>query len=110
AYGLDELARERLVDLRAEITDVDLHHVRERLEIVLPDRLDDARARDDFTGVLEQELQKRELPRGQPDLLPLPDHLAGCRVEREIRAGENGGCSSRCAPQDRKSTRLNSSH
>src|SRR5689334_23835097 len=48
--------------------------------------------------------------RGSDDYLPIPDHFEEQNIE-EIRAGWGQGVlMRRLAPEDRKSTRLNSSH
>src|SRR5262249_19926382 len=47
AHGADQLAVERLVDLAAEVPDVDLHHVRVAGEVHTPDVVEDLALRRD---------------------------------------------------------------
>src|SRR5512146_1381705 len=69
AHRLEHGVRESPVDLVAEIVNVYVYHVRERLAIVLPDMIDNLRPREYLTGMPHKVFQQGKLFGGQLDHL-----------------------------------------
>ena len=67
AHGEDGLHAERRVDLLADVADVDLDDVRVALEVGAPDLVEQLGLRDDRVGAAHQQLEQRELARGEID-------------------------------------------
>src|SRR5690606_29530527 len=61
ADGMQQRALEAAVDLRAQPADVHVDHVGLRVEVVVPDALEQHRARDHLTRMAHQELEQLEL-------------------------------------------------
>src|SRR5690606_32273459 len=84
AHRLDERAVEATVNLVAQVVDVDIDHVRERVEVVLPDSIDDLRAGERPPGVAHEVLEQGELFRCEFDHLPAAARLMPEEIEREV--------------------------
>src|SRR5215471_11966269 len=65
--GVDELVIGVDVDLVAQVADIDVDEIRLAEEIGAPDAVEDLVARVDLVRVHEQELEERELLRGELD-------------------------------------------
>src|SRR3954447_5089009 len=84
ADGVDQL-RLDVVDLLAQVTDVQLDDVRLALEVVLPYAVEDLRLRQHHPLVAHQVAQQLELSGGQVDLDAGPGHLVAALVQFEVR-------------------------
>src|SRR5678815_4863952 len=88
AHGLDPRRLLRGVDLLSQARDQDVDRVGHRLLALAPGLLEDLLAADGGSGLAQERLQNRKLPRGQRQrLLPLPGR-ALARIELEIAADE----------------------
>ena len=67
--GVQQRPLEPFVDLRAQAADVHVDDVRLRIEVIVPDALEQHRARHDLTDVTQQELEQLKLARLQDDRL-----------------------------------------
>jgi hypothetical protein len=65
AHGLDGLPVERLVDPRAQPSDVDLDDVRVAFEVVFPNAIEDFLLRDHVASPPHEELEHIELTGGE---------------------------------------------
>src|SRR4051794_37221373 len=65
ADGADQLLRRDLLDVTSEPVDVDLDHVRERIELLVPHVLRELFASDDALGVAGEVFENRVLLRRQ---------------------------------------------
>src|SRR5579859_2433497 len=81
---VDELVISVDIDLVAQVADIDVDEVRFAEEIRAPDAVEDLVARMDFVRIHEQELEQRELLRGELDRLAGADDLVRVSVEDEI--------------------------
>src|SRR5665213_2814940 len=68
AHGLDELVIERVVDLAAQVADVDVDQVRVAEKVAAPHAVEQLVARVDLVAVQQQVLEQRVLFRGEMDL------------------------------------------
>src|SRR5437588_9685286 len=84
ANGMDERRVEIAVDLGAQPRDMDVDHVGLRIEMIIPDVLEQHRARDDLAGVLHEIFEQPVFARLQNDLLAGARHLVRPPVERQI--------------------------
>src|SRR5689334_24296402 len=84
ADGVEELFLEPVVDLRAEMIDVDVDDVRAGVEIVIPDVLGDERAGEDPVDVPHEVLEEGVLLPGELDLLLATARLVRDGVELEV--------------------------
>src|SRR5579875_3596591 len=84
AHGLDQLRLEPLVDLAAQSTDIGLDAVGARIEMEIPDMLEQHRARHHLPGMPHQIFEQPEFARLQVDDVPGPAHRAREQVEFEI--------------------------
>ena len=89
-----------VVDLRAEIADVDVDDVAEAVEVLVPDVLGDHGPREHVTLVAHQVLEQGELLGRQADPPPTARHLSGCYVDLEVADPHHGLPESRAAPQE----------
>src|SRR5204863_5135627 len=80
-----------LVDLAPEARDVHVDDVGLRVEVVVPDVLEQHRAGDDLAGMLHEVFEQPELARLQHDGLAGARHLVGEAVEREVADAVAGG-------------------
>src|SRR5262249_54254475 len=78
---------ERLVDLLAEVPHVDLHDVRVTVEGEVPHVVEDLGLRDDLPDPPDEELEHRELARGEGDVDVPPGTAVPRRVEHEVAGG-----------------------
>ena len=84
AHGVDQLRLERLVDLRAQLADIDIHDIRQPLEALIPHVLDDHRARKHAPGIGGQVLEQRVLLRGELDRRAVAPHLVREAVDLQV--------------------------
>ncbi len=83
AHGLDRLAAERPVDLLAQMADVDVDDVRAALVRHVPRAFEELPTREHAAWAAHQQLEQRELLRGEVELrLAVPGAMRG-RVEPE---------------------------
>ena len=82
--GMQKRLVEILVDLRPETRDVDVDDVRLWVEVIVPDVLEQHRARHDLSGVLHQVLEKAIFARLQQDVVSGPRHAMRQPIENEI--------------------------
>jgi len=66
-YGVDERKHSASIDLPAEVADVDIHQVRQRVAIGLPHVLAEVNAAHDFTSAAHQGLENRVFLRGEAE-------------------------------------------
>src|SRR5260370_41687089 len=69
AHRVQQRRREVLVDLLAQSADLHIDRIRLRIEMIVPDRLEEHRARDHLSLVTNQILEKPKLSRLQRDRL-----------------------------------------
>src|SRR5437588_3096123 len=74
-HGLDQLRGPALVDLVAQVGDVDRHPVGRALEVVVPDTLRDLGLGQHLVGMPHEELEQRELAGGELDHAVAPPDL-----------------------------------
>src|SRR6476469_435579 len=79
-HRLEHGVCESSVDLVAEIVNIYVYHVRERLAIVLPDVIDNLRPRQHLTRMPHKVFQQGELFGGQLDHLAIAGRLAAHEV------------------------------
>src|SRR5690242_6160434 len=77
AHRVQKRLREALVDLLPETADMHVDHVGLRVEMVVPDILQQHRARDDMARVAHQVFEQPELARLQLDCLAVTGDGAG---------------------------------
>src|SRR5271156_6067760 len=73
---MDQLGFEAFVELGAQPADVGFDDIRARVEMNVPDVLEQHRARDHLASVTHEILEQAEFPRLQLDQLPAPSHRA----------------------------------
>jgi hypothetical protein len=84
ADGMDELRFEGIVDLAAQREDMDVDHIGNVVEVIVPDMVGYRRAREDLIGVAHQELEQTVLFTGQRNNpIPTPDFVAH-RIQDQI--------------------------
>src|SRR5512132_1389161 len=76
AHRMQQWCLESLVDLRTQATDVHVDDVRLRIEVVVPDALEQHGSGYDLALVAHQVLEQSELPRLQVDRLAGAGHRA----------------------------------
>lgn len=91
ANGVNERQVEWLVDLGAQSTDLGFQDAGTRLEIQVPDLVEQQRARHDAAGIAHQNLKQRQFLRLKVDLLAAPLRRAGEQVEREVVYAQHMG-------------------
>jgi hypothetical protein len=84
ADRLDQPVASALVNLPSKAPDVDLDDVRLRREVRVPEGIDEAVPREDLAGMSREELEERELARGEVDLAGGTPDAEGCRVELKV--------------------------
>ena len=84
ANGVDERTVEALVDLRSQPRDMHVNNVGLRVEVIVPDMLEQHGAGHHLAGVLHQELEQAELARLKHDLGAITHHPMRQPVELEI--------------------------
>src|SRR5690606_1499542 len=89
-HRVEERLIEILVDLAAQAAHVHVDRVRLRVEMVLPDVLQEHRSCDDVAGVAHQELQQPELSWLKVDARAGPCAGAGEQIQFEIRHPQPG--------------------
>src|SRR5215510_16418205 len=81
ADGVQQLLRERFVDLVAQSAHQHVDDVGLRIEAVVPDVRQDHRLRDDAAGVAHQVFEQREFARAEIDRFAIACDLARKQVE-----------------------------
>src|SRR5512139_1513953 len=99
SHRLYVVPAERLVDLAAQPSDVDLDDVRVPVEVVLPDAVEQLELRGDEPGPPHQVLEHRELPRREPDLGHPPPASAPRRVDAQVTHLDGHRGAARGPPQ-----------
>src|SRR5215469_18258128 len=84
AYGLQQRLGETLVDLRAQPRNVHVDDVGLRVEMIVPDVLEQHRAGHDLPGVLHEIFKQAEFARLQDDLGLAASHPMRQAVELEV--------------------------
>src|SRR5215471_2711577 len=79
----DDGRRVGIVELPAQPLHVDVHDVRERVVVLVPDVLGDVGAPDDLAGVPGEVFEERVLAAGQRNFTALAEHAAPRHVDRE---------------------------
>src|SRR5215210_6659675 len=80
-----------LAELAAQVADVDLQHLRARVEVEPPDRVEDLLPREHLVRVARQIREQLELARRELHLAPLALHAAGAQVDPHAARLEHGG-------------------
>ena len=83
-HRVEQGAVEALVDLLAQPADVNVDHVGLRVEVIVPDVLEQHRSGDDVTGIAHQVFEKPELARQYVDRLVAALHRSRQQIELEI--------------------------
>ncbi len=78
------------LDLLPQLADVHVDHVRLRVEVIVPDVLEQHGARDDLAGMAHEVLEELELARLQLDGARAARDLAGEQVDAQIAHFERG--------------------
>src|ERR1035438_8345450 len=81
AHGLDELLRVAVVDLAAQVADVDVDDVGEAVVIHIPDVLDDHGAAEGAALVAHHVFEDAKFLRGEVDGFDAADNLAADAIE-----------------------------
>lgn len=102
---MDEARGETLVDLAAQAAHVDLDDVRLRVEIQIPDILEQHVARDDAAGIAQQVFEQAEFQRPQLDHLRAAADGVAEQIELEIGELQRGGVRLGIAPMQRLEAR-----
>ena len=91
------------VELLAQVADVGLEHARVAAEVVLPDVLEELRAREHAARVEHEVAQQAVLGRGELDVLPRAHDLVRVLVELDVleREAARLGLGQAAAAQDR---------
>ena len=84
ANSVDERTVEALVDLRSQARDMHVNNVGLRVEVIVPDMLEQHGAGHHLAGVLHQELEQAELARLKHDLGAITHDPMRQPVELEI--------------------------
>src|SRR6185437_1621084 len=84
AHRVDEARREALVDLAPQPPDEYFEHVGERIVVVVPHVRRNRRAIDDFSLVLQKELEQRVLLAGEHDLRSGAPDAVGAEIHLEV--------------------------
>src|SRR5579862_1128007 len=101
AHGADELHRERIIHLAAQMAYVHVHDVRQALEALVPDVLDDHGAREHPPGVGGEVLKQCVFLGRELDLAPAAAHLLREAIHLQIRNPQHARAADRPAPQQR---------
>src|SRR3954467_9434655 len=91
ADGVDEAGLALGLGLAAQVADVDLEGVAGGREVVAPDVLEDAAAREHAARVRHEQLEQRELGAGEADRALAAADLAGDGVEGEVAEAQRLG-------------------
>ena len=97
AHRMDQGIGLSVVDLAADASDIDVDDVRRRIEMQVPDVLQQHCAGDDAAFVADQVLQELELTRQQRDLLAAPARITRDQVDGKIADAQNRFFSDRVA-------------
>jgi len=73
-----------------QVVDVDVHHIRHRIEIELPHLLHNSRPRDRLSRVPHQELQQRKLLRAKLNVVPVTSYGVIHAIQRQIGHCKDG--------------------
>ena len=92
---------EAVLELAAQAADMDVDHVRARVEMIVPDLLEHHRARDDLAGVAGEEFEQVEFARAERDRAAGARDGAGEQVDLEI-ADRRAGSSAARSRRDRR--------
>src|SRR6185436_17233404 len=84
AHGVDQRLGERLVDLRAQTSDVDVDDVRASVEVHVPHLLGDQRPRQDVARVAREQREEQELLRRQVQSMPCPRGAVPDEIDLEV--------------------------
>src|SRR5215468_6199018 len=84
AQGFDGVPAERLVDLAAQVRDVDVDDVGAQVRFAVPDLVQDVVPGDALSGAGQQQREDVELPGGQLDLAVPAGYPAAGRIQCEI--------------------------
>src|SRR3974390_208587 len=90
ANGMDQRIGLLVVDLAAHPPDIDVDDIRRRIEVEVPDVLEQHGARDHASFVAHQIFQKLELLRQEIDLLAVPAHRPRYQVDGEVADTQDG--------------------
>ena len=82
--SLDQRLIRTDVDLLPELIHVHLHDIASRIEIDIPDLVEDLRLRHHLVRMTDQVFQQRELPVAQVDLLAAPLHLPAAQIDIQV--------------------------
>src|SRR5215831_17468166 len=93
--GMDQPRLKAFIDLGAQSADVGLDNVRPRVEMNVPDVLEQHRAGDDLASVPHQVFEQSEFPWLQLDQLPATPHRARQKIELQIKDVQSGLCRGR---------------
>src|ERR1700685_3013749 len=84
AHGVDKLVRERLVDLSAQVTYVDIYDVRDCLEALIPHVIQDHGPREDSAGRMHEVFKDRVFLDRKVDSVAIAPHLLSQSIELEV--------------------------
>src|SRR5579863_6228813 len=91
AHRVDHFIRPLLVDLAAQVADIDVDNVGETVVVHVPHMLDDHRAAERAAGVAHHVLKDAEFLRRQFEILAVAGHFAPDAIEREIPTCRRSG-------------------
>src|SRR6516165_1526738 len=97
ANRMDQWIGLAVVDLPADATDIDVDDVCRRIEMQVPDVLQQHRARNDAALVACEIFQKLEFARQKLDVLAAPAGGSRDQVDREVADAQNGLLGDRLA-------------
>src|SRR5579872_273260 len=83
-HRFDQFAREALIDLVAQVVNVGIDHVGERVQVVAPDMVGDLGTRQHLSRVAHQVLEKRELLGGELDDAVASANLVPHQVQYQV--------------------------
>src|SRR5580692_598 len=99
--GLDQWLLRAAVDLLAQLVHMYLNDIATRIEVDIPDLLEDLRFRHYLVRMADQVLEQRELPVAQIDPLTAPLYLPTAQVDIQVTHTDMVTCRLETAPLDR---------
>src|SRR3954447_19372121 len=95
---MDQRRLEASIDLAAQTADMGFDDVRARIEMNVPDVLEEHRACDHLTSVAHQILEQAEFSRLQLDQFPISPYRARQEIKFQIKHAQFGLCRGRARP------------
>src|ERR1700733_6069685 len=98
---MDQLDLKGIIHFASQVAHIHVNYVGDALETLVPDVLEDHRAREDATGGGQQVFEQCVLLAGQLDVLAVTPHLARQAVDLQVGNQYHVGAFDRSSPQQR---------